>query len=645
MTTPDTPALAPATTPDRLLAAARARLRARRLARADRPRRGATRWLLVGLVALVAVLAASHAYLAPRTVGTELALDELLDRGASGSIATAVLLDQDARVAGTLRGGEPYWAAYPRSDAATGALVRDLAAGGASVVVDPQVAKATVRTLATVLLPLVLLADLFALLLAASRGDAAGMGSVTDFGRVGDRRAEGTGIRGFADVAGADGAVVELREVVEHLRDPSRFDAVGARPPKGVLLAGPPGVGKTLLARAVAAEAGVPFFAVSGAEFVESLVGVGAARVRDLFRRVRAVAPAIVFIDEVDAAGRRRGAGGATGGSDEREQTLNQLLVEMDGFAAGAGIVVMAATNRPDILDPALLRPGRFDRTVEVELPDVRARREILALHLGRRPHDPGAVDVEALAVATAGFSGADLANVVNEAALLAVREGSSVLAQSHLREAVLRVTAGTADGRPLAGAERHRIAVHEAGHAVVAGGLGRGAALQRVSVVARSHDLQRTVLDGDARLFTADDLHDAIAIAVAGAVAEEEHLGVRSTLAEDDLELATGLARDLVARYGLDDEVGMVRLLAPATGGHLGGRAALDELSPATHALLDAAVAGHLAQAAERARAVLRERAEDHRALVEALVEHEVVEGHELRRHVVGPGTPVTAG
>jgi cell division protease FtsH len=618
--------------------------RRRRTDRGGRPLSAS--WLLLGLLAaLLAAGAAGFAYLAPADAGRSLTLDELTALADAGEVADATFQDEDARIVGTLEDGTAYAVTYPRSDATTSALVERLATSGARVAVDPQVGKGVVRVLVTVLLPLVILADLFALLLTWTRGGSSGMGTLTSFGQIGDRRAGGDQQRlGFADVAGIDDAVVELREVVDYLKDPSQYDALGASPPKGVLLAGPPGVGKTLLAKVVAGEAGVPFFSVAGAEFVESLVGVGAARVRDLFRRIRAVAPAIVFIDELDAAGRRRGAGGVSGGSDEREQTLNQLLVEMDGFAVSAGIVVMAASNRPDILDPALLRPGRFDRHVHIDRPDVAARERILALHVAKRDHVAADVDLAGVARRTPGFTGADLANVVNEAALLAVRRGADTVAAADLDEAVLRVMSGSQRrGHLLDDEERARIALHEAGHAVVAAAVGRTDDVHRVSLVARGRSLgSATPRDGDAVVRTRSQLTDQLTILMAGVAAEELVLGEPSTGAEDDLEHATALARDMVGRFGMHPELGPVRLLGHDADTYLGGEAALRDLSDDVHARFDRAVADALEQARGRATELLTARRDRLDAVTTAVIASETVEGAALGELLEGVAAPV---
>ena len=447
---------------------------------AERPRlplpTNPTRWLIATLVLLGVLFAAALGYLGADGPGQHLRLDQVRSLVAQGRVLDGTLRDQDSRLVGHLKpvrtGAAPgqslptasaaFWTALPSSGAVTAALVDSLQTSGAEVTVDSQPTKQKVRTIATFLLPLLIFANLLALLL-SPRGGTSAIGEVMTFGSMGRRRVGPDGSKrvSFADVAGCNEAVAELAEVRDYLTNPARYAALGATPPKGVLLFGPPGCGKTLLGRAVAGEAGVPFFSVAGAEFVESLVGVGAARIRDLFARVRAEAPAIVFIDELDAAGRRRGVGGGTGGSDEREQTLNQLLVEMDGFAAGSGIVVIGATNRPDILDPALLRPGRFDRHVTIDAPDVDGRARILQIHSRRKPLHVG-FDVVALARRTPGFTGADLANVINDAALLAARADERTISSHHVDEAVARVLHGPQRrGRVITADERRRLLRH----------------------------------------------------------------------------------------------------------------------------------------------------------------------------------------
>jgi cell division protease FtsH len=631
-----------------------------RVPRPGRP--GVRAGLFLLLVVLFGLLGGALAYLTPQSDGRELSVDELVALAAERRVEVATFRDEDAQVTGRwldapLAGpgseAQPFFAlpadpaaapegagtfrvAYAGSDSTNALLVQALAQGGARVEIDPQPLKGAVRLLATVLLPLLILANLFGLLFLLARGGGGGgLGEIRTFGTLGERggtAVEPPAVR-FTDVAGADEAVAELEEVVAYLTDPDRYAALGASPPKGVLLFGPPGTGKTLIARATAGEAGVPFFSVAGAEFVESLVGVGAARVRDLFAHVREAAPAILFIDEIDAAGRRRGSGDASGGSDEREQTLNQLLVEIDGFDVASGIVVMGATNRPDILDPALLRPGRFDRHVTIDQPDANGRHRILTLHATGKPLAED-VDLDVVARRTPGFTGADLANVVNEAALLAVRDGRAQVRMADLTEAVQRVLSGPQRrGRLLTEEERRRIATHEAGHAILAAATGHAEDVQRISVVARGGGLGSVQLgsDRDAVLFTRSQLHDQLATALSGRAAEELRFGEPSTGADADLEHATDLARDLVARHGMSERLGRVRLMARESDLYLGGGAALDRLSGLTHQEVDAEVRRLVDDAFTRATAIL----EGQRALLDRLVEQllaeETLEGPDL--------------
>lgn len=651
------------------------RLRRRR-ARAVKKKavsRRMTYLLLAVLVFLLGAFALSLSYLSPESEGTELSLDELGALASEKRIATATFRDEDNRIEGTFvaepvveekerapkkggddkkgdkaarRGGgdeEPsiappgsgrYWVSYPSSDAAFLTLSELVTEAGATVRVDSQGVRAAVRTVSQYLLPLLILATFFGLLFATGRGAGSGIGEVMTFGQIGNKRQKkGTTSVSFADVAAADEAIAELREAVDYLSDPERYEEIGALPPKGVLLFGPPGCGKTLLAKAVAGEAGVPFFSVAGAEFVESLVGVGAARVRDLFARVRAVSPAILFIDELDAAGRRRGHGGGSGGSDEREQTLNQMLVEMDGFEVSSGIVVMGATNRPDILDPALLRPGRFDRHITVDQPDAIGREEILRLHARGRPVSPS-VDFTYLAKRTPGFSGADLANVINEGALLSVRARKPEIDTPELEEAVERVLHGPQRrGRILSPEEKRRAAYHEAGHAVIAAAAGHAGDLHRVSILARAKGLGVTGIqrESDAYLLTRNQIYAQLVTAMGGLAAEEMVLGEPSTGAESDLEQATELARDFIGRYGFSPNLGRVRLLAPDAEVYLSGDSGLNELSVGTHEEMDNEVRNLLQAAESDALRLLTNQREVLDAVAEKLMAEESLEGAEL--------------
>jgi cell division protease FtsH len=366
----------------------------------------------------------------------------------------------------------------------------------------------------------------------------------------------------FADVAGVEEAKQELTEIVEFLKYPEKFVALGARIPKGVLLVGPPGTGKTLLSKAVAGEAGVPFFSISGSEFVEMFVGVGASRVRDLFDQAKKNSPCIVFVDEIDAVGRQRGAG-LGGGHDEREQTLNQLLVEMDGFDTNTHVIVIAATNRPDVLDPALLRPGRFDRHVTLDRPDIKGRRAILDVHARNKPLDT-TVDLDVLARQTPGFSGADLANLINEAAILAARANKKVIGMDELEEAIARVIAGPErKSRRISDHEKEIIAYHETGHALVMKALPHTDPVHKVSIISRGMALGWTMSlpEEDKYLISRDELMDQIAGIMGGRVAEEIVFGDITSGAENDIQKATAMARRMVTQWGMSDKLGTVAM------------------------------------------------------------------------------------
>ncbi len=412
----------------------------------------------------------------------------------------------------------------------------------------------------SLLLPLVLLGLLFWWLLSSMQG---GGGKVMQFGKSKAKLVnKETPTVTFADVAGADEAIEELHEIKEFLQDPAKFQAIGARIPKGVLLYGPPGTGKTLLARAVAGEAGAPFYSISGSDFVEMFVGVGASRVRDLFNQAKENAPAIIFIDEIDAVGRHRGAG-MGGGNDEREQTLNQMLVEMDGFDPNANVIVIAATNRPDILDPALLRPGRFDRQIGVDAPDLKGRQKILEVHAKGKPLSQS-VDLEVVARKTPGFTGADLANVLNEAALLTARSNAQLIDNRALDEAIDRVIAGPQRRtRVMKDREKLITAYHEGGHALAAAAMNYTDPVTKITILPRGKALGYTMvlpLD-DKYSVTRNELQDQLTYAMGGRVAEEIIFHDPTTGASNDIEKATSIARKMVIEYGMTTEVGPVKL------------------------------------------------------------------------------------
>jgi len=446
----------------------------------------------------------------------------------------------------------------------------------------------------------------------------------------------------FQDVADTEEAKEELQEVVEFLRNPDKYRRIGARIPKGVLLVGPPGTGKTLMARAVAGEAGVAFLSISGSEFVELFVGVGAARVRDLFEQARKHAPAIIFIDELDAVGRLRGAG-LGGGHDEREQTLNQLLVEMDGFDSSEGIIVLAATNRPDVLDPALLRPGRFDRMVVVDRPDVDGRLAILRIHARNVTLAPN-VDLEAIARATPGFSGADLANLVNEAAIIAARKGKYQVEQEDLLEAKDKVSLGKArKSLALSEEEKKRIAYHEAGHAVVSRFVPHADPIEKVSIIPRGMALgvTQSLPEEDRHIYTASYLQDTMAVMLGGYAAERLVFGEVSTGAQNDIERVTELARRMVTTWGMSPELGPVAFGKEEgtlfLGRELGMRRTFSEKIAER---IDLEIQRLVKEALTRAENLLREHLSGLHALAQALLERETILGPEVDR-ILGIAPP----
>jgi len=442
----------------------------------------------------------------------------------------------------------------------------------------------------------------------------------------------------FADVAGVDEAKVELKEVVDFLKSPQEYGRLGARIPNGVLLVGPPGTGKTLLARAVAGQAGVPFFSISGSEFVEMFVGVGAARVRDLFEQAHKAAPAIVFIDELDALGRARGLGNLGGGHDEKEQTLNQLLAELDGFDPRTGVVLLAATNRPEILDPALLRAGRFDRQILVDRPDKSGRIQILEVHIKKikRAKD---VILEHIAAMTTGFTGADLANLVNEAALLATRRKGDDVTMSDFSDAIERIVAGIEKrSRVLNEAERRTVAFHEMGHALVATSLPGMDPVHKVSIIPRGigalgYTIQRPT--EDRFLMSRQTLHDKMAVLMGGRAAESIVFDEISTGATDDLDKITEIARHMVMRFGMDDDIGQVVYDQAKTtflGESFDQHAGVRDYSEATAQAIDAAVKTFVGAAFERARQILVERRDELDSGAALLLQKETLTAEDLR-------------
>ena len=499
------------------------------------------------------------------------------------------------------------------------------------VTAEPPGERSLFETLLFSFGPTILLVVLFVWLLRRASGGGGGPGGMLgQFGRSRAQRVEATQQDvTFDDVAGIDEAENELVEVVDFLKTPERYRKLGARIPRGVLLTGPPGTGKTLLARAVAGEAGVPFFSGSASEFIEAIVGVGASRVRDLFAQAKEAAPAIVFIDELDAIGRARGGTQALGGGhDEREQTLNQILTEMDGFTPNDGVIVLAATNRPEILDPALLRPGRFDRRVAVQPPDGTGRRMILEVHTRSVPLDDN-VDLDALAQSTPGMVGADLANLVNEAALLAAKRGHDKVQRSDFTDALEKIVLGAERKIVLGDDDRRRIAYHESGHALVGMLTPHADPVRKVSIIPRGQALGVTLStpEDDRFNYSEDELRAKIRVALGGRGAEEVVFDDVTTGAESDIQQATQIARGMVARWGMSEQIGFVQIPQDGPGPFLPGAS---EVSEATRELVDREVRRIIETEHERVDELLRENRDKLDALVGRLLERETLDQDE---------------
>ena len=587
--------------------------------------RAAVLYLALGLVLLFVGIQ----WLRPGSSTEKLNLTEFRDLIADDDIETAEIKDRDHEIVGETRDGGKYKVAFPEQYADE--LTEELNSAEPPIDVEVNQQKESLwLSVLLSLLPFALLIGFFLFFINSMQG---GNSRVMQFGKSRARQVTKDEPQvTFADVAGCDEAVEELQEIKEFLQSPARFQAIGARIPKGVLLYGPPGTGKTLLARAVAGEAGVPFFSISGSDFVEMFVGVGASRVRDLFEQAKSSAPAIIFMDEIDAVGRHRGAG-LGGGHDEREQTLNQLLVEMDGFDPRTGIILIAATNRPDILDPALLRPGRFDRQIVVDRPDLVGRRAILEVHAKGKPLVDG-VNLETLAKRTPGFTGADLANLMNEAALLSARRNLEQIGMMQLDEAIDRVLAGPERrSRVMSEHDKRVIAFHEAGHALVGHVLPDADNVHKVSIVARGRALGLTwYLPEDRYTHTAAQLKAHMSAALGGRTAEELVFGEVTTGAADDIEKATGIAQAMVTQYGMGGTLGLRKYGQEQSEVFLGREVGHQrDYSDDIASQIDNEVNALLEQAHAEARAVLT----THRAtldeLARRLIEKETVEDLEL--------------
>ena len=603
------------------------------------PRIGlATVLMMVVLVMLLVAIAPDDE--APRPAPTFSEFLAQLDRG---QIERVTIRTRDNSLRITPGRGRDYETGYV-SDLGDEVVTR-LNAAGVEFDVEPAGRQWWV-TPALVVLPIALLMGFWLILLRRSSGRNA----LGRFGRAPAKQQTPDSPKiTFRDVAGVDEAVEELHEIKEFLENPKKFQALGARIPKGVLLYGPPGTGKTLLARAVAGEAGVPFFSISGSDFVEMFVGVGASRVRDLFEQAKQNSPCIIFMDEIDAVGRHRGAG-LGGGHDEREQTLNQLLVEMDGFEAKDNIIMIAATNRPDILDPALLRPGRFDRQITVDRPDRKGRAKILEVHTRGKPLAKG-IDVDTLAGQTPGFTGADLSNLVNEAALLAARTGKKEITQTELEEGIMRVVAGPEKKTRVMG-EKERLvtAYHEMGHAIVGHYLEHSDPVHKISIISRGQALGYTISlpTEDKFLTTRAELLDTMAMTLGGRAAEEIVFHEITTGASNDIEKVTATAKQMVMRFGMSEKLG------PRVFGHDHGQPFLGrqlsanrgEYSEDMARAIDDEIRHVVDAAMEKARAVLLTHRERLRSLAEALLRHETIDREQFMALMAGkPEAAVFAG
>ncbi len=447
----------------------------------------------------------------------------------------------------------------------------------------------------------------------------------------------------FEDVAGADEEKEELQEVVEFLKDPKKYNELGARIPKGVLLVGPPGTGKTLLARAVAGEAGVPFFSISGSDFVEMFVGVGASRVRDLFEQAKKSSPCIIFIDEIDAVGKKRGAGGVGGGHDEREQTLNQILVEMDGFGANEGVIMIAATNRPDVLDPALLRPGRFDRQVMVGRPDIKGREEILKVHSKGKPLAPD-VKLKVIAKSTAGFTGADLENLLNEAALLAARRNQKAITMKEVEEATIKVVVGTEKkSRVMSDREKKLTAYHEAGHAIATFYSPTQDPVHQISIIPRgmAGGFTMSLPSEDKSYRSRTEMLEEIVVLLGGRVAEALIIGDISTGASNDIERATQLVVSMITKYGMSEKLGPVNYSAE-NDSFLGAEFGSKPYSEKTAAAIDEEVKDYITEGYAKTEKILKEHTDELHRVAQFLFEHEKMSGEQFIAAVENREIPI---
>jgi len=586
--------------------------------------------ILVGLALFVTVVDGRST----TATGNTIAYSSFLDKVDEGTVKDVNISRE--MISGTLTSGDKF-KAYPIQDPG---LVQRLREKGVTIAAKPEESPSVWLVLLYNSLPFLLFLGIAFFVLRQMQKNT-GSGAM-GFGKSRAKMlTQKEGKVTFADVAGIDEAREELEEIVEFLKDPTKFARLGGKIPKGALLVGSPGTGKTLLARAIAGEAGVPFFTISGSDFVEMFVGVGASRVRDMFEQAKKSAPCIVFIDEIDAVGRHRGAG-LGNGNDEREQTLNQLLVEMDGFEANEGIIIIAATNRPDVLDPALLRPGRFDRQVVVPRPDIEGRVKILEVHMKKVPLAPD-VDSRTIARGTPGFSGADLANLVNEAALTAARKGKRLVAMAEFEEAKDKVMMG-AERRSMVMTEdeKRMTAYHEAGHAIIALHEPASDPIHKATIIPRGRALGMVMRlpERDSYSYHRDKMYANLAVAMGGRVAEEVVFGYDkvSSGASGDIQYATGLARDMVTKWGMSDKVGPVEYAQPEGESFLGYSSSQPvRMSNSTAQLIDDEIKNIVEGGLARAKAVLSEHLDQLHLLAGALLEYETLSGDEIKKLIAG--------
>lgn len=603
----------------------------------DRTLKNIAIYVLIVLMALFAIQLTSNR----EAKASELTYPQFYSKVEQGQVKTAELEVDDNiyRIKGQLNDRTAYTATAPKE----GDIIKLLTDKKVDFNVVPMPPPPWWMSLLTTLFPIIILIAFLIFIMNQTQG---GGNRVMQFGKSKARMMSGEEVNvTFKDVAGAEEAKEEMEEVVEFLKNPGKFIQIGAKIPKGVLLFGAPGTGKTLMAKAVAGEAGVPFFSISGSDFVEMFVGVGAARVRDLFEQAKKNSPCIVFIDEIDAVGRQRGAG-LGGGHDEREQTLNQLLVEMDGFSTNEGIIVMAATNRPDILDPALLRPGRFDRHILIDRPDVKGREAILKVHIKGKPMAED-VNLEVLSKRTPGFTGADLANMVNEAALLAARRGNETIGMEELEESIERVIAGPEKkSRVISEKEKKLVAYHEGGHAIVSYFLPNTDKLHKISIIPRGRAGGYTLLlpEEDRNYITRSYLLDEVTTLLGGRVAEALVLNDISTGAQNDLERASNIVRKMITEYGMSEELG------PITFGHkseevfLGRDISRDRnYSDAIAYAIDKEASAYIESSYQKAEDILKENMDKLHEVAARLIEQEIMEAEEFEDIMGGSKNGIT--